>query len=45
LAYRAITQLYSQLLGRYADAEQYLRRNQAMLEKAFGRDTSIPRLR
>ena len=36
LAYREITQLYSQLLGRYADAEQILRRNQAMLEKAFG---------
>lgn len=36
LAYRGITNLYSQSLGRYADAEQILRRNQAMLEKAFG---------
>ena len=31
LAYREITQLYSQSLGRYADAEQILLRNQAML--------------
>jgi CHAT domain-containing protein len=28
--------LYSVSLGRFADAEQILRRNQAMLEKAFG---------